>query len=354
MPPDKSAGNRQALADAKARGVRLGRPPEDRPEVRDLIVKMRDKGETPSATAKYLNLNLSRYPPLTKRGKKWYPSTVRAVLRTYELDVDAAVRAEETKMRAEEPDPKKTEKRIGGLRGMVRSARETRRQLARARGHLAHLEERSGAVASLISKVVTLGQEALDAATAVEQNVRKDRQELYEQKAKMERELVKKRNEIIVLEGKVEAARRGTDGARRKLSAANKKVTERTEQLRQAGVRGPDLLKQLSGLETEATTMSAGLVECELLLGDYETRCGVARVAYGELRKRYTQVRAMCIDIEQRYDEIRIASGAARRAKAESSNAGGFAKKTHSFAESAADESGAIRRSRESTRGRKE
>jgi DNA invertase Pin-like site-specific DNA recombinase len=68
---------REALAQKKAQGVRLGRPPELPAKVRSRIKRRRRAGKTLAAIAQELNRD---NVPTAHGGVKWYPSTVRAVL----------------------------------------------------------------------------------------------------------------------------------------------------------------------------------------------------------------------------------------------------------------------------------
>jgi DNA invertase Pin-like site-specific DNA recombinase len=68
---------REALAQKKAQGVRLGRPPELPAKVRSRIKRRRKAGASLSQIADELN---RKQVPTAHGGAKWYPSTVRAVL----------------------------------------------------------------------------------------------------------------------------------------------------------------------------------------------------------------------------------------------------------------------------------
>jgi DNA invertase Pin-like site-specific DNA recombinase len=68
---------REALAQKKAQGVRLGRPPELPGRVRSRIKRRRKAGASLSKIADELN---RQHVPTAHGGAKWYPSTVRAVL----------------------------------------------------------------------------------------------------------------------------------------------------------------------------------------------------------------------------------------------------------------------------------
>jgi DNA invertase Pin-like site-specific DNA recombinase len=68
---------REALAQKKAQGVRLGRPRELSPKVRSRIRRRRKAGKTLAAIAEELNRDRV---PTAHGGANWYPSTVRAVL----------------------------------------------------------------------------------------------------------------------------------------------------------------------------------------------------------------------------------------------------------------------------------
>ena len=68
---------REALAQKKAQGVRLGRPPALPTKVRSRIMRRRTASKSLAAIADELNRDLV---PTAHGGAKWYPSTVRAAL----------------------------------------------------------------------------------------------------------------------------------------------------------------------------------------------------------------------------------------------------------------------------------
>jgi DNA invertase Pin-like site-specific DNA recombinase len=70
---------REALAQKKAQGVRLGRPRELPAKVRTRIKRRRKAGRSLAAIAEELNRDAV---PTAHGGARWYPSTVRAVLAT--------------------------------------------------------------------------------------------------------------------------------------------------------------------------------------------------------------------------------------------------------------------------------
>lgn len=74
---------REALAEVKARGVRLGRPRQLSDEVVGRIVSERSTGSTLQAIADGLN---DDEVPTAQGGRQWWPSTVGAVLRLAEPD----------------------------------------------------------------------------------------------------------------------------------------------------------------------------------------------------------------------------------------------------------------------------
>jgi len=74
-----SQRTKDALAAKKAQGVRLGRPRQLPPDVIDRIVAERRDGKTLSAIA---NLLTEEGVSTAQGGKRWYASTVRAVLQS--------------------------------------------------------------------------------------------------------------------------------------------------------------------------------------------------------------------------------------------------------------------------------
>jgi DNA invertase Pin-like site-specific DNA recombinase len=77
---------RAALAEKKRGGARLGRPRTLDPMIEALIVHLRSGGAGLTAIAERLN----EEGVMTSRGgKQWYPSTVRAVLQSVDLDIEA-------------------------------------------------------------------------------------------------------------------------------------------------------------------------------------------------------------------------------------------------------------------------
>ena len=77
-----------ALQAAKARGQRLGRPRQLAQGIVRRIVRERDKGVTLAAISDGLN---SDGVATAQGGAKWYPATVRAVLRSVELDKETTL-----------------------------------------------------------------------------------------------------------------------------------------------------------------------------------------------------------------------------------------------------------------------
>lgn len=74
---------RDALAAARARGTRLGGPRLVSDALRARIVALRDGGATLQSIAGALN---GEQVPTVKGGAKWYASTVRAIIRSTEID----------------------------------------------------------------------------------------------------------------------------------------------------------------------------------------------------------------------------------------------------------------------------
>ena len=79
------AGERTSLAlqAKKAAGHRLGRPRTLQPEVSERIVAATVAGQNPTKIAGALN---DEGVPTARGGKRWYPSTVLAVIRSSKLD----------------------------------------------------------------------------------------------------------------------------------------------------------------------------------------------------------------------------------------------------------------------------
>lgn len=77
-----SQRTKDALAAKRAQGVRLGRPRRLPQRVVKRILQERAEGRTLSAIAEGLNQDRV---PTAQGGQRWYPSTVRAVLRSSEL-----------------------------------------------------------------------------------------------------------------------------------------------------------------------------------------------------------------------------------------------------------------------------
>jgi DNA invertase Pin-like site-specific DNA recombinase len=78
---------RDALAAKRAAGVRLGRPVAVPAEVAERIAADRAAGHTLQRIADALT---AEDVPTAQGGARWYPSTVRSVLRSLELDAEAA------------------------------------------------------------------------------------------------------------------------------------------------------------------------------------------------------------------------------------------------------------------------
>lgn len=70
---------KEGLAEAKRRGVKVGRPRSVSPEVTERIVAMRHEGLSYGAIAKALN---DEQMPLPSGGSRWHPSSVRCAEET--------------------------------------------------------------------------------------------------------------------------------------------------------------------------------------------------------------------------------------------------------------------------------
>jgi DNA invertase Pin-like site-specific DNA recombinase len=70
---------KEALAVKKANGVKLGRPRELDPTVREMIFDMRERGFTYGHIASSLNTDNI---PTAHGGKKWWPETVRGIVQS--------------------------------------------------------------------------------------------------------------------------------------------------------------------------------------------------------------------------------------------------------------------------------
>ena len=81
-----SARTREAMAVAKARGRRLGRPVQQSPEARQMAVAMRHHG----ATLAQIAAALTEAGVPTAQRARWWPSTVRGLLESQRLDIEAA------------------------------------------------------------------------------------------------------------------------------------------------------------------------------------------------------------------------------------------------------------------------
>jgi len=69
---------RQALADKRAQGVRLGRPPTMSPYAIERIRREREAGASLAAIANGLDAD---HVPTAQGGRRWYPATVRYTLK---------------------------------------------------------------------------------------------------------------------------------------------------------------------------------------------------------------------------------------------------------------------------------
>lgn len=79
---------RDALAERKRQGTRLGGPVTMAEDVRSRIAGEHAAGETLSAIARRLT---AEGVPTARGGARWYPSTVRAVVHSVALDAEAAI-----------------------------------------------------------------------------------------------------------------------------------------------------------------------------------------------------------------------------------------------------------------------
>ncbi len=84
-----SSRTQEAMAAAKARGQRLGRPVQQSPAARHIAVNMRQRGATLAQIANALtDAGIS-----TAQGGQWWRSTVRGLLESQRLDNEAVVAA---------------------------------------------------------------------------------------------------------------------------------------------------------------------------------------------------------------------------------------------------------------------
>ena len=84
-----SSRTKAAMAAAKARGRRLGRPVQQSPAARQLAVTMRRDG----ATLAQIVEALTEAGIPTAQGGQWWRSTVRGLLESHRLDEEAATAA---------------------------------------------------------------------------------------------------------------------------------------------------------------------------------------------------------------------------------------------------------------------
>lgn len=77
---------REAMAAAKQRGTRLGRPREVAPHVLTRVVGMRAEGLSLRAIARVLN---DEGVPTVRGGRCWHPATIRGLLQSAALDIEA-------------------------------------------------------------------------------------------------------------------------------------------------------------------------------------------------------------------------------------------------------------------------
>jgi DNA invertase Pin-like site-specific DNA recombinase len=78
-----SQRTKEALAVKREQGVRLGRPTQLPKRVSSRITAARRRGDTLAAIAETLN---AEGVPTAQGGQRWWPSTIRAVLRSAEFD----------------------------------------------------------------------------------------------------------------------------------------------------------------------------------------------------------------------------------------------------------------------------
>jgi DNA invertase Pin-like site-specific DNA recombinase len=86
------ARTKEALAAARARGQRLGRPREIEPKLLARIVKMRSRGQSLRHIARTLN---DTGVPTVRGGRCWHPATVRGLLQSAALGVETSISAHE-------------------------------------------------------------------------------------------------------------------------------------------------------------------------------------------------------------------------------------------------------------------
>ena len=324
LPAETEPSAAETATTSKERRRRAGRPIELNAETRQRIFSAVDKGEKVSAIAK--ELNDAGIPTATERGP-WYPSTVRAVIKSR----DREVKSEERVSRERAVKIPLATKRVTGLQ---RQVEELQQQVDEARATIAEMcaqSETAGneavnarqvadAAKRHASRVVQADEEARDAVGEIKRAAEKRLQIAEAQHRSLEE--VKPELDRAAESRQAEADSLGAELAEAVASAeqAAARATKASDLLRTARTSLRDIETMIVDATVELAAVSAGVSDGVEKVRELAERSGQARMMAKELRERAVDAGGNVLDAKERAiaakDNLLLVSNAEERVAA--------------------------------------